>query len=661
MGQSLIETETEVIDEVHGKAFSLYHGDCCELIKGLDDNSIHYVWTSLPFLSIFVYSSSDRDMGNCKSKDEFWEHFRYLTDELYRVMKPGRVCSIHCMNVPTSKQNHGFIGIQDFRGDIIRDFQRAGFIFHSEAVIHRDPVVDMQRTKALGLLHKQVKKNSCMSRNGIPDTVLQFAKEYVADEIDGDATTALMRLMNDVLPSSQLSFRKDGENEEPVTGEFETFYGDPTMFENTGNKSIDIWQRYADPIWMDIRRNRTIQFKSAKSEDDGRHVCLAKGCLILTKNRGHVAIEDIEPGDLVLTHMGRWRPVISKHKTSDSAPVVNVNAQGVSGLVVTPTHKVWCKHGTTFARKKDKAKTLAADWFEAKDLEGGYVNLKLPPVEEDGTSERDWWIVGRWIAKLEKAREMIGDRLGGEYERDAVQVRILDPDNELKPIISRCGKGAENKKLPPEAFTLPNEKASALLSGYLSGDGSYDDKRKRWYISSISRELLVGLQYLILRVHGAVACIGKGRPERTSEILGRPVNCKQEWFLSFNTENYTFSFVDDEGGWRKVSAIEDAGVSETWNLKVEEDASYTAEGVVVKNCPAQLDAIERSMDMFSNEGDTVLDPFNGVGSTGDCALRMNRKYIGFELKDSYFKQAVANLRGCERVEKQAELNLDWGN
>ncbi len=277
MGESsLIETDTQVLDEVHSENFSLYHGDCCELIKGLDDNSIDYVWTSLPFLSIFVYSSSERDVGNSRTSEEFWGHFRFLTDELYRVMKPGRVCSIHCMNVPTSKQNHGFIGIQDFRGDIIRDFQRAGFIYHSEAVIHRDPVVDMQRTKALGLLHKQVKKDLCMSRQGIPDTILQFAKDYVGDEIQGDATTALLRLIADVLPSVKLDFRKNGLNEEPVSGPFEEFYGDPDTFKQTGDKSIDIWQRYADPIWMDINRSDTLQYKAAKTDDDGRHVCPAQ-------------------------------------------------------------------------------------------------------------------------------------------------------------------------------------------------------------------------------------------------------------------------------------------------------------------------------------------------------------------------------------------------
>ena len=289
----LEQTDTKVLDEAHGDKWSLYHGDCCELIKALPDASIDYVWSSLPFLSIFVYSPSERDVGNCRNSDEFWQHFAYLTDELYRVMKPGRICSIHCMNVPTSKQNHGFIGIQDFRGDIIRDFQRAGFIYHSEAVIHRDPVVDMQRTKALGLLHKQVKKDSCMSRQGIPDTMLQFAKDYVGDEIKGDATTALLRLINDVLPSCKIDFRKGGENAEPVSGEFKEFYGDASMMTYSSmqssvdgeeytdsakstRKSIDIWQRYADPIWMDIDRSDTLQFKAARTDDDGRHVCPAQ-------------------------------------------------------------------------------------------------------------------------------------------------------------------------------------------------------------------------------------------------------------------------------------------------------------------------------------------------------------------------------------------------
>jgi hypothetical protein len=179
-------------------------------------------------------------MGNSADYVQFWTHFNYLIPQLLRVTMPGRLCSVHCMNLPTTKQHHGEIGIQDFRGDIIRAFVDAGWIFHSEVCIWKDPVTAMQRTKALGLLHKQIIKDSCMSRMGIPD--------YVC------------------------TFRKAGVNPKPVAGRLHRFVGDDS-FSNDGDLSIDIWQRYASPIWSDIRPNRTLQYRAARHENDERHIC----------------------------------------------------------------------------------------------------------------------------------------------------------------------------------------------------------------------------------------------------------------------------------------------------------------------------------------------------------------------------------------------------
>jgi hypothetical protein len=159
-----------------GKNWTAYLGDCVETTESIESNSIDYSIFSPPFASLYTYSNSDRDMGNCKSDDEFSEHFQYLIKNLYRVMRPGRNVSFHCMNLPTSKARDGYIGIRDFRGDMIKQFQDEGFIFHSEVCIWKDPVTAMQRTKALGLLHKQVKKDSCMSRQGIPDYVITMRK-----------------------------------------------------------------------------------------------------------------------------------------------------------------------------------------------------------------------------------------------------------------------------------------------------------------------------------------------------------------------------------------------------------------------------------------------------------------------------------------------------
>ena len=257
------EDDPKVLNQELSDQWALYHGDCCEVIKGIPTESIGFSVYSPPFCSLYVYSNSERDMGNSKSYDEFFDHYRFLIQELFRVTKPGRLSSVHCMNLPTTKQRDGQIGIDDFRGDIIRAHREAGWIYHSEVCIWKDPVTAMQRTKAIGLLHKQVVKDSCMSRQGIPD--------YVC------------------------TFRKPGVNPQPVAGEFDRFIGDTTMFRQTGNLSIDIWQRYASPVWMDINANRTLQYMQAREEDDERHICplqldVIERCLELWSNEGDTVL-----------------------------------------------------------------------------------------------------------------------------------------------------------------------------------------------------------------------------------------------------------------------------------------------------------------------------------------------------------------------------------
>lgn len=208
--------------------FEIYNADCCEVIKRLKDDSLDYSIFSPPFASLYTYSNSERDMGNCKSHSEFYQHFKFLVDELHKKIKSGRLVSFHCMNLPTSKQRDGFIGIQDFRGLLIKIFQDAGFVYHSEVCIWKDPVVAMQRTKALGLLHKQIKKDSAMSRQGIPDYLV--------------------------------TMRKLGDNPKPISHTADEF-------------PVDIWQKYASPIWMDINPSKTLQYSDAKDEDDEKHIC----------------------------------------------------------------------------------------------------------------------------------------------------------------------------------------------------------------------------------------------------------------------------------------------------------------------------------------------------------------------------------------------------
>lgn len=166
----------KIINQEVNNKFSIFNGDCVEVLKQIPDNSIHYSIFSPPFANLYTYSNSDRDMGNCKSDEEFLEHFRYLVKELNRVMMNGRLVSFHCMQIPLMKERDGVIGLKDFRGQLIRIFQEEGFVLHSEVTVWKNPVTEMARTKALGLLHKQLKKDSSMSRQGIPDYVITMRK-----------------------------------------------------------------------------------------------------------------------------------------------------------------------------------------------------------------------------------------------------------------------------------------------------------------------------------------------------------------------------------------------------------------------------------------------------------------------------------------------------
>lgn len=201
--------------------YALYNADCCEALRGIPDNSIDYSIFSPPFEGMYTYSSSTRDFGNCRNTAEFRQQDGFLIKELFRVLKTGRNLSFHCMNLPTSKQRDGFIGILDFRGDLIRDFQSEGFIYHSEVCIWKDPVTAMQRTKALGLLYKQVKKDTAMSRQGIPDFLV--------------------------------TMRKPGTNEDPITKKGDRVIVDEDDF------TIDMWQKYASPVWNDLVENKSFK------------------------------------------------------------------------------------------------------------------------------------------------------------------------------------------------------------------------------------------------------------------------------------------------------------------------------------------------------------------------------------------------------------------
>lgn len=215
--------------------YEIYEGDAVEICQTkIKDHSIGFSVFSPPFAELYVYSDDPRDMGNSKDYIEFFEHFNFLTKQLARVMMPGRLVAVHCADLPIMKGKEGYIGLRDFSGMLIKEFSNEGFVYHTRVTIWKDPVVEMQRTKALGLLHKQIKKDASMSRVGIPDYILVF--------------------------------RAPGENESAIVHQDK----DPSK-ENY--LPVDLWQKYASPVWYDINYSDTLQYRSARDEKDEKHIC----------------------------------------------------------------------------------------------------------------------------------------------------------------------------------------------------------------------------------------------------------------------------------------------------------------------------------------------------------------------------------------------------
>lgn len=616
----------KVQNQVITDQYAIYQGDSCELIKAIPDNSIGLSVYSPPFAELFAYSDSERDLGNSKSYDEFFEHFAFLIQEMHRITKPGRIVAFHCIDIPAMKERDGYIGLKDFPGDLLRAFQKAGFIYHSKHTIWKDPLIEATRTKAIGLMHKQLCKDSSRCRAGLPDYLI--------------------------------AVRKDGENTDPIPHEngLTEFYGESQSINSGVKFSHDTWRKYASPVWMDIRQSYTLNKNPARDDKDVKHICLATGTLILT-DKGYVPIESVNVGDMALTHEGRWKPVIAK-KCTGVRPVIQNHAMGVPHLVMTPDHKMWTRQSKT-KHEKTYAQKQSPEWVESGKTLSSYVNQKLPPIKSSNLTNSEWWLVGRYLAdghvgvrgdfhisvgnhKVDEFLSKAADYIGFSVELGSTtQFRIKNASEQLKEMLRKCGKGAHNKQVPIDGICLNAELAESLLSGYLSGDG-HIDALGRWHITSISRSLLLGMAMVAQRARNAVSSVYAGKKPGKHVIEGRIVNAKQCWVMLLSPRNQS-AFIADDGAWKKVRKLEDKGESEVWSLRVADDASYTAEGCIVKNCPLQLDVIERAIELWSNKNDTVYSPFLGIGSEGYVAVKRGRKFIGSELKESYFKVAAQNL------------------
>lgn len=243
----------KVLDQYQTDRYSIYNGDTTEIIKAIPDDSIGLSVFSPPFSQLYTYSNSDRDLGNSRSDEEFFTHFQFIAKEIYRILMPGRIMAVHCMQIPAMKERDGYIGLKDFRGGLIRLFQDCGFIYHGEVTVWKDPVVEMQRTKALGLLHKQLKKDSSRTRMGLPDYIIFM--------------------------------RKDGDNPEPISHTNETFPVDLWQ-----DYASPVWKEYATPVWWDINQSNTLN-KMFVDEESERHICplqldVIERCIKLYSNEG---------------------------------------------------------------------------------------------------------------------------------------------------------------------------------------------------------------------------------------------------------------------------------------------------------------------------------------------------------------------------------------
>jgi len=236
--------------DYEGDKWAIYVADCIEIMNGMPEGIVDLAIFSPPFSDLFVYSDSERDMGNCGSHAEFMDHYDYFAKALYRVLKPGRMACVHCSDLPARKGKDGFIGMHDFSGDLIRAHQQAKWVYHARCTVWKDPVIEMQRTKALGLLYKQLKKDSSRSRVGMPDYILFF--------------------------------RKDQENPDPITH-------DPK------DLPVSMWQELASPVWMTVNQTNVLNGRMAREDQDEKHICplqldVIERCITLYSN----------PGDLVM-------------------------------------------------------------------------------------------------------------------------------------------------------------------------------------------------------------------------------------------------------------------------------------------------------------------------------------------------------------------------
>lgn len=256
-----------VIDQASGPDWTLYHGDSAEVLADLPDGSIDLVVASPPFSSTYTYSPSDRDLGNVRSHQEFFEGLTFITDQLRRIVKPGRLVAYHVANLPTYANTHGASGRYDFRGDVIRHFIDCGFVYHSEVTIDKNPQAQAIRTHSKGLLFVQLRRDQAHSWQAWADYVVVF--------------------------------RAPGTNTEPVRSgiDEETWidWASPIWPVVADDQASFEWSNALNDCWYGIRETEVLDVRGARENDDERHLCplqlpVIDRCVRLWSNEGETVL-----------------------------------------------------------------------------------------------------------------------------------------------------------------------------------------------------------------------------------------------------------------------------------------------------------------------------------------------------------------------------------
>ena len=690
LGTEVLKRDLGVTRRVEkGEHFEVALNDCVEEALLKAENSVDEIITSIPFSNHYEYSANYNDFGHTDNNDHFWAQMDYLTPELLRILKPGRMCCIHVKDrvLFGNVTGAGAPTISPLHAETIFHFKRHGFDYMGMITVITDVVRENNQTYRLGWTENC--KDGTKMGVGCPEYVLLFRKPQTdrtrgyADEpvtkskdeysrarwqVDAHAFwrssgNRLSAAKYESMPVAELgkSFREQSRNE---VYDYSEHVKLGESFDKTGHLPATFMAiapgSWSDEVWDDVNRMITLNGEQTR-RGLTNHICLAKGSLILTRE-GFKQIETVSVGDLVLTHKGNWKHVIAKACTGVN-PVMQTKAQGVPLLITTPDHKLWTRMNDK-VRAADYLPKTEPTWIEAKDTKGGWVNLKLPEVEKSELSASDWWLVGRYLAdghrgtrgdffvsvgkeKIAEFESHAGKYAGSYADRDARQYRLSTRimSASLAEMLDKCGKRAENKQVPIEGLCLNAELSEALLSGYLSGDGC--ETGNAVMACSVSRALLLGISMVAQRARGVIASVFAGKPAGKHIIEGREVNQLQLWVMSWRNGTRTFGQILDDGAWKKVRDVKDKGEAETWSLQVEDDASYTAEGCIVKNCPLQFDIVDRLIERYSNKGELIYDPFGGLMTVPYRAILLGRNGGASELCESYFDDGVKYLRMAE--------------